>query len=117
MRRENRPAAVSYVAAMLDTLDVARPRTDVQFTQAQADAITSGVPRNTAATSAHDQFKAGLAELRAETAGRRPRAAETVRQSGTIGRSGVTVTGAVRTRGGPAPGRRRHRRGPRGARR
>lgn len=54
---------------MLDTLEVARSLTDAQFTSAQANAITNAV-RLAAEHGDHvtsDQFKAGLAEVRAET--------------------------------------------------
>ena len=56
---------------MLDTLEVARSLTAAQFTPAQADAITNAVRRAAEHGDhvTHDQFKAGLAELRAEIAG------------------------------------------------
>ena len=58
---------------MLDTHAVARSLTDVDFTPAQADAITDAV-RLAAERGDHvtaDQFKTGLAELRTEMAGQR----------------------------------------------
>ena len=53
---------------MLDTLEVARSLTDVDFTPAQADAITKAV-RRAAEHGDHvtpDQLAAALAEVRAE---------------------------------------------------
>ena len=47
---------------MLDTHAVARSLTDAQFTEAQADAITTAVrlwPRNMATMSTTDRFEAG----------------------------------------------------------
>ena len=58
---------------MLDTHAVARPLTNAEFTQAQADAITDAVRQaaehGDQVTS--DQFKTSLAELRTEMAGQR----------------------------------------------
>ena len=50
---------------------MARSLTAAQFTPAQADAITNAVRRAAEHGDhvTHDQFKAGLAELRAEIAG------------------------------------------------
>ena len=56
---------------MLDTHAVARSLTDAEFTPAQADAITNAV-RQAAEHGDHvtsDQFAAGLAEVRTESAG------------------------------------------------